>query len=84
MRVCVGEIEAEGTMTDQPRSPMAVLDLDTAIRLRWVLSDIQGKRTKWTPVSPLDLRTLLEMGLVEMQDEAAVLTGEGERAIERG
>ena len=39
---------------------MAGLDLDTAIRLRWALRDIKGKRTKLTPVSPDDLRALLE------------------------
>ena len=61
---------------------MERLDFDTAIHLRWALRDIRGKRTKLTPVSPLDLRTLLEMRLVEMCDEDPVLTREGERAIE--
>ena len=60
---------------------MAGLSLDTAIHLRWVLRDIKGKRTKMSPVSPNDLATLIEMGLVEMQDEVPVLTTEGHRAI---
>jgi hypothetical protein len=47
--------------TNQPPSPLAGLDLDTAIRLRWALRDIKAKRTKLTPVSPSDLKTLLEM-----------------------
>ena len=60
---------------------MARLSLERAIHLRWVLRDIKGKRTKMSPVSPDDLRTLIEMGLVEMQDEVPVLTNEGHRAI---
>jgi hypothetical protein len=70
-------------MTDKSDSPMAGLDLDTVIRLRWELRDIKGKRTKLTPVSPVDLRTLIEMGLlIEMRDEVPVLTNGGERALD--
>ena len=69
-------------MTDQPNSPLAGLSLDTAIHLRWVLRDIKGKRTKFMPVSADDLRTLIEMGLIEMREEVPVLTNEGERAID--
>jgi hypothetical protein len=69
-------------MTDQPDSPLAGLNLDTAIHLRWTLRDIKSKRTKLSPVSPDDLRTLIEMGLVEMRDEVPVLTSEGERALD--
>jgi hypothetical protein len=72
---------AEDEMTDKPDLQMPHLDLDTAIRLRWALRDIKGKRTKLTPVSPGDLRTLIEMGLIEMRDEVPVLTNEGERAV---
>jgi hypothetical protein len=36
---------------------------DRAIHLRWALRDIKGKRMKLSPVSPDDLRTLIEMGL---------------------
>jgi hypothetical protein len=61
---------------------MAGLSLETAIHLRWVLRDIKGKRTKLSPVSPDDLTTLVEMGLVEIRDEAPVLTNEGERALD--
>jgi hypothetical protein len=69
-------------MTDQPDSPLAGLSLDTAIHLRWVLRDIKGKRTKLSPVNLDDLRTLIEMGLVEMRDEVPVLTNEAERALD--
>ncbi len=68
--------------SDQPDSPLAGLELSTAIRLRWALRDIKGKRTKLLPVSPDDLRTLIETGLVEMQDEKPVLTDAGHRALD--
>jgi hypothetical protein len=68
--------EANATRVDdkpeQTSAPWAGWDLDTAIRLRWALRDIKGKRTKLTPVSPSDLKTLLEMGLIEMRDDGAL------------
>jgi hypothetical protein len=67
---------------DQPDSPLAGLDLSTAIRLRWALRDIKSERTKLLPVSPDDLRTLIEMGLVEIKDEKPVLTDAGHRALD--
>jgi hypothetical protein len=51
------------------------------MHLRWVLRDIMGKRTKLSPASPDDLRTLIEMGLVEMLRDIPVLTHAGERAL---
>jgi hypothetical protein len=69
-------------MTEEPDSPLAGLSVETAIHLRWVLRDIKGNRTKLSPVSPDDLRTLIEMGLVEMRDDEPVLTNEGHRAID--
>jgi hypothetical protein len=74
------ERENEPTTANQALLPLAGLDLDTAIRLRWTLRDIKAKRTKITPVSPSDLKTLIEMGLVEMRDEAPMLTNEGHQA----
>jgi hypothetical protein len=68
-------------MMDQTKSPMAGLSLDRAIHFRWTLRDIQGNRTKLSPVSSNDLRILTGMGLVEMRDEVPVLTSEGQRAI---
>jgi hypothetical protein len=68
-------------MTDQS-DLLAGLSLDTAIHLRWVLRDIKGKRTKLSPVSPDDLQTLIEMGLVEMREDLTLLTNEGERALD--
>ncbi|MEA2867475.1 MAG: hypothetical protein QOE39_2190, partial [Bradyrhizobium sp.] len=54
-----------------------------AIHLRWVLRDIKAKRTKLSPVNPDDLRTLIEMGLVAMQDDdVPMLTDEGHRTLD--
>jgi hypothetical protein len=49
-------------MTDKPDLQMPHLEVDTAIRLRRALRDIKAKRTKMSPVSPDDIRTLIEMG----------------------
>jgi hypothetical protein len=73
---------SQGTMAEQTSSPLAGLNLDSAIRLRWALRDIKAKRTKLTPVSATDLRTLIEMGLVEMRDDAPLLTNEGHHALD--
>ena len=69
-------------MAEQTSSLWAGLDLDTAIRLRWALRDIKAKRTKLTPVSPSDLKTLLEMGLVEIRDDAPVPTNDGQQVLD--
>ena len=75
--------EIQVTIANQQLSPLTGLDLDTAIRLRWALRDIKAKRTKLTPVSPSDLKTLIEMGLVEMRDDAPMLTNEGDHALDQ-
>jgi hypothetical protein len=77
------ERENEATVTNRPILPLSNLDLDTAIRLRWALRDIKAKRTKLTPVSPSDLMTLMEMGLVEMRDDAPMLTSEAHQTLDR-
>jgi hypothetical protein len=69
-------------MTNSPDLQMPHLDVDTAIRLRWVLRDIKSKRTKLMPVSPDDITTLVELGLIEMRDAVPVLTNEGARALD--
>jgi hypothetical protein len=78
-----GERGNETAASDQPHSLLAGLGLERAIDLRWVLRDIKGKRTKMSPVSPDDLRTLIEMNLVEMRDDVLVLTNEGDCALDR-
>jgi len=68
---------------EKPPVPQLVgLPRESAIRLRWSLRDIYAKRTKLSPVSPGDLKTLMEMDLVEIQDGILLLTKEGHRAIE--
>jgi hypothetical protein len=69
-------------MAEQTSSPWVGLDLDTAIRLRWALRDIKAKRTKLMPVNPGDLETLIEMGLVEIRDDAPVLSNEGHQVLD--
>lgn len=77
--------EAARERTDNnnlPPSPLVSLDLDTAIRLRWVLRDIKGKRTKLSPANPDDLRTLVKMALVEIRDNVPMLTNKGHWALD--
>jgi hypothetical protein len=77
-----GARENTTTMADQPRSVLDGLNLDTAIRLRWVLRDIKAKRTEFSPISQSDLMALIELGLVEMRDDVPELTNEGHRALD--
>ena len=65
-------------------NPFAEFSLERAIGLRWTLRDIQAGRLKLSPVSDEDLRELVELGLIELQDDdeprltpsgAAVLSG---------
>jgi antitoxin (DNA-binding transcriptional repressor) of toxin-antitoxin stability system len=56
-------------------------DRDRAIALRWVLRDIKNNRLKWWPVDQHDLRDLIDMGLVELRNDARVLTSTGVNAI---
>ena len=66
---------------ERAKSVLDGLNLDTAIRLRWVLRDIRAKRTKLSPISQNDLMALIELGLIEMQNDEPALTNEGMRAI---
>ena len=66
---------------ERAKSVLDGLNLDTAIRLRWVLRDISAKRTNLSPISQNDLMALIELGLIEMQNDEPTLTNEGMRAI---
>ena len=77
------ERENEAPTASQPILPLSSLDLDTAIRLRWALRDIKAKRTKLAPVSPSDLKTLIEMGLVEIREDAPMLSNEAHQALDQ-
>jgi hypothetical protein len=65
----------------EPKKGLASLGLDNAIRLRWALRDIKGKRLK---VDPNDMRTPIDMGYVEMIDDQPVATAAGLQQIEIG
>jgi hypothetical protein len=66
------------------KTGLASLGLDNAIRLRWALRDIRGDRLKFSPVNPGDLRTLIDMGYVTMQDDVPVVTPAGVEQTEIG
>ena len=63
--------------------PFATFDLEKAIALRWALRDIVAKRLKLTPVGEDDLRTLTELGYVEMRDGKPVVTQTGLDALDQ-
>lgn len=63
-------------------SPFAEFDLERAIALRWTLRDIIAKRLKLTPVGGEDLRTLVDLGYVEVQDGTPVATQAGLDALD--
>ena len=68
----------------EPKKGLASLGLDNAIRLRWALRDIKGNRLKLTPVDPNDIRTLIDMGFVEMINDEPVVTATGLQQIDIG
>jgi hypothetical protein len=57
------------------------VDRNRAIGLRWIMRDIKSNRLKLSPVSPEDLRTLVELGLVEMRGDTFLLTDAGATAV---
>ena len=63
-------------------SPLANFDLEKAIALRWALRDILADRLKVLPVRDDDLRTLIDLGFVEMRDDAPVVTPAGLAALD--
>jgi hypothetical protein len=65
----------------KPDIHTAPVDRDRAIALRWLLRDIKGERLNWLPVDQNDLKILMKIGLVEMQNDLPVLTKTGARAI---
>ena len=76
------DAESAVRRAQQAKSLLAGLDLDTAIRLRWAMRDIRGKRTKMLPVSENDLAALIDLGFVEMREELPRLTGLGVLALD--
>ena len=76
------DAESAVRRAQQAKSLLDGLDLDTAIRLRWVMRDIRAKRTKLSPVSENDLPALTDLGFVEMREELPRLTGLGFLALD--
>jgi hypothetical protein len=66
----------------EAKTLLANLGIDTAIRLRWAMRDIRGKRTKWSPVSETDLAELIDLGFVEMREGVPTLTDFGVFALD--
>ena len=60
---------------------LANLELEKAISIRWTLRDILGNRLKLSPLQDDELRTLLELGLVEIRDDTPVVTEAGLAAL---
>jgi hypothetical protein len=65
----------------EPDIYTAPVDRDRAIVLRWMLRDIKSNRLKCWTVNQHDLRDLIDMGLVEIQNDAPVLTNLGVNAV---
>ena len=65
----------------EPKTGLASLELKDAVRLRWTSHDIKSQRTEIVPVSPEDLRTLTDMGLVEIRRDVPVVTPAGDAEI---
>ena len=65
----------------EPRQGLKSLGLENAVRLRWVLRDIKGNRLKLSFPHPNDLRILVDMGFVEIQNDVPVITSAGLREI---
>ena len=61
--------------------PLHELDLETTIRLRWVLRDVRARRTKLMKPSDDDLALLEQRGLITMNDVEPLLTDEANSVI---
>lgn len=76
------DTESAVARAQQAKLLLAELDLNTAIRFRWVMRDIRSKRTKFSPVSANDLTALMDLGLVELREGVPRLTGLGVLALD--
>jgi hypothetical protein len=63
-------------------TPFADIGLERAIALRWTLRDIKAERLRLSPASPDDLTALTELGLIEIRDNAPVLTEAGHDVLD--
>lgn len=65
----------------EAKSLLSELDLESAIRLRWVMRDIRADRMAMSPASESDLAALAELGLVEIRGDLPYLTASGVREL---
>ena len=70
-----------GMDDDRIDDPLADLDLEKAIHLRWTLRDIKGRRLAPSPVADEDIALLTARGLVEVSNGVPRLTEAGHDAI---
>jgi hypothetical protein len=68
-------------MDEHPIGGISGVDPLRAIDLVWTLRDIKAKRTL-LPIDPDHLRELIELGLVEMRDDAPALTNKGNKVLD--
>ena len=68
-------------VAQEPRSLLSELDLESAIRLRWVMRDIRAHRLGMSPARESDLAALAELGLVEIRGALPYLTASGVREL---
>ena len=59
-------------LSGMSESTFATFELERAIALRWTLRDIKAKRFRLLPPNDSDVRTLTELGLVELRDDLPV------------
>jgi len=68
-------------MNTHPLGGISGVDPLRAIDLIWTLRDIRAKRTL-RPLDPDHLRELMELGLVEMRDDAPALTNKAYEVLD--
>lgn len=62
--------------------PFANFGLERAVGLRWALRDILANRVTLLPIKDDDLRTLINLELVEIRDDVPAVTAAGLAALE--
>lgn len=63
-------------------TPFENLDLERAVNLRWALRDILADRCRLLPIKDEDLRTLINLQLVEIRGDVPAVTEAGLAALE--
>jgi hypothetical protein len=69
-------------ISEMTENPFAKFDLERAIALRWSLRDILANRLKLSPVDDDHLRTLSDLGFVEIRDDSLFVAQAGLAALD--